>query len=88
VLGADVGSLVGLLSKDFLKLVAVAIVIAVPLAYYAMQFWLADFPYSVGVAWWVMAAAGAAALVIAFATVSIHAVRAARRNPVELLRSE
>ncbi len=88
VLGADVGSLVGLLSKDFLKLVAVAIVIAVPLAYYAMQAWLADFPYSVGVAWWVMAAAGAAALVIAFVTVSIHAIRAAQRNPVESLRSE
>ena len=88
VLGADVGSLVGLLSKDFLKLVAVAIIIAVPLAYHAMQSWLADFPYSVGVSWWVMAAAGAAALCIAFATVSIHAVRAARRNPVESLRSE
>ncbi len=88
VLGANVSSLVGLLSKDFLKLVTVAIIIAVPLAYYAMQSWLADFPYSVGVAWWVMVAAGAAALGIAFATVSIHAIRAAQRNPVESLRSE
>ncbi|MPR34844.1 ABC transporter permease [Salmonirosea aquatica] len=88
VLGADVSSLVGLLSKDFLKLVLIAIVMAVPLAWYTMDAWLSDFPYRVPVAWWSMAAAGAGALLIALATVSIHAVRAALRNPVTSLRSE
>jgi putative ABC transport system permease protein len=88
VLGASVASIVALLSKDFLKLVAVAIVVATPLAWWAMKTWLQDFAYRAELSWWVFAAAGALAVVIALATVSVQAWRAARANPVNALRSE
>lgn len=88
VLGASVGSVVALLSKDFLKLVVLAILIASPVAYYFMQQWLADFAYRVDLQWWVFALAGVAAVGIAFLTVSFQSIRAARMNPVESLRSE
>ncbi len=82
------GSIVALLSKDFLKLVAVAIVLASPVAYYLMQRWLADFEYKIDIEWWVFVVAGALAVGIALLTVSFQSVRAALMNPVKSLRSE
>ncbi len=88
VLGASVPSIVALLSKDFLKLVGIAFVIAVPVAYYAMSRWLQDFAYRIEIGPWVFLGAGALALLIALLTVSYQAVRAATANPTEALRSE
>ncbi len=88
VLGASVASIIALLSKDFLKLVGIAIVLATPLAYWGMGVWLQDFAYRVELSWWVFASAGAAAVVIAFITVASQAFRAAQANPVQSLRSE
>jgi len=88
VLGAKVNSIVTLLSKDFLKLVLVAAIIAFPVAWYAMTHWLEDFAYRVNIHWWVFVLAGILALVVALATVSFHAIRAAIANPVKSLRSE
>jgi len=88
VLGASVAGITGLLTRDFLKLVVVAIVIASPIAYYFMQQWLADFAYRIDIQWWMFALAGAAATVIAFLTVGFQSVKAALANPVESLRSE
>ena len=88
VLGASVSSIVALLSKDFLKLVLIAIVIASPIAYYAMNRWLQDFAYRIEIEWWVFALAGLLAVGIALITVSFQSVRAALMNPVKSLRSE
>ena len=88
VLGASVFSLIALLSKDFLKLVLIAIVIASPLAWWAMHRWLQDFAYRVDIGWWVFALAGALAVGIALLTVSFQSIRAALMNPVKSLRSE
>jgi putative ABC transport system permease protein len=88
VLGASVAGITGLLAKDFLKLVLIAIVIASPVAYWFMQKWLADFAYRIDVQWWMFAAAGLAALAIAFLTVGFQSVKAALANPVKSLRSE
>ena len=88
VLGASVGSIVALLSKDFLKLVLIAIVIASPIAWYAMNRWLQDFAYKIDIEWWVFALAGLLAVVIAFLTVSFQSIKAALTNPVKSLRSE
>jgi len=88
VLGASVANVVALLTKDFLVLVGVAILIATPLSYWAAGKWLQDFAYRVELSWWVFASAGGAAVVIAFATVAAQAIRAARANPVQSLRSE
>ncbi|WP_332871497.1 ABC transporter permease [Spirosoma rhododendri] len=88
VLGASVTSIVALLSKDFLKLVLIAIVIASPLAYYAMNRWLSDFAYRIDISWWVFALAGLLAVSIALLTVSFQSIRAALVNPVKSLRSE
>ncbi len=88
VLGASVASIVTLLSKDFLKLVCIAFVIAVPIAWYAMNRWLQDFAYRIDIAWWVFALAGIIALLIALVTVSFQAIKAALANPVKSLRSE
>ena len=88
VLGASVGSLVALLSKDFLKLVLVAIVVASPLAWYAMHRWLQDFAYRIEIEWWVFALAGTLAVGIALLTVSFQSIKAALMNPVKSLRSE
>ncbi len=88
VLGASVASIIALLSKDFLKLVGIAIVLATPLAYWGMGKWLQDFAYRVELSWWVFASAGAVAVVIAFMTVAGQAWRAAQANPVQSLRSE
>jgi putative ABC transport system permease protein len=88
VLGASVPGIVGLLSKDFLKLVLIAAVIASPLAWYFMHEWLQDFAYRVNIGWWVFGIAGAIALFIALFTVSFRAIRAAMANPVTSLRTE
>ncbi len=88
VLGASVGSVVALLSKDFLKLVVLAIVIACPVAYYFMDQWLADFAYRVDLHWGIFVVAGVTGIGIAFLTVCFQSIRAARMNPVESLRSE
>ena len=88
VLGASVGSIVALLSKDFLKLVLIAIVIASPLAWYIMNRWLQDFAYKITIDWWVFALAGLLAVGIALLTVSFQSIRAALMNPVKSLRSE
>jgi len=88
VLGATVSGIVGLLSKDFVKLVCLAIVIASPIAWWAMNRWLADFAYHIDIQWWMFAAAGLAAVVIALLTVSWQAIRAAVANPVDSLRDE
>lgn len=88
VLGAGTVGVVGLLSKDFLKLVFASFVIGAPLAWYAMENWLSDFTYRVGLKWWIFALAGVAALAVAFLTVSVQSVRAATADPVRALRAE
>jgi putative ABC transport system permease protein len=88
VLGASVASVVALLSKDFLKLVLIAILIASPIAWYAMNRWLQDFAYKVDLSWWVFALAGLLAIGIALLTVSFQSIKAALMNPVKSLRSE
>ncbi len=88
VLGATVAGLAGLLSKDFVKLVLAANVIAWPIAYYAMNKWLQNFAYRIDFDWWVFAMAGGLTMAIALITVSFQAIKAALANPVEALRYE
>ncbi|OOQ61841.1 ABC transporter permease [Mucilaginibacter pedocola] len=88
VLGASVSAIVGMLSKDFVKLVVISIVFAVPLAWYCMTLWLQDFAYRVNIQWWVVAVAGLAAIAIAVITVSFQSVKAALANPVKSLKNE
>jgi len=88
VLGASVTGIVQLLSMDFLKLVFISIIIATPIAWYAMNKWLQDFVYRVSISWWMFVLAGAIAIIIAFVTVSFQSVKAAVANPVKSLRSE
>ncbi|GAB3557512.1 FtsX-like permease family protein [Spirosoma fluminis] len=88
VLGASVTSIVALLSKDFLRLVLIAIVIASPIAWYVMNGWLQDFTYRINIAWWVFALAGLLAVSVALLTVSLQSIKAALANPVNSLRSE
>ena len=88
VLGASVAGIMGLLAKDFLKLVVLAIFIASPIAYFLMQRWLSDFAYRIDIQWWIFAVAGLAAAAIAFLTVSFQSVRAALANPARSLKSE
>ena len=88
VLGATVQSITMLLSKDFVKLVVIAIVIASPIAWWTMSKWLEDFAYRVTISWWIFIAAGSAALFIALATISFQAIKSALANPVESLRTE
>lgn len=88
VLGASVNSLVVLLSKDFLKLVLIAFVVACPIAWYAANRWLEDFAYRTTVDWWIFALAGLLAILIAFATVSFQSIKAALVNPVKSLKTE
>jgi putative ABC transport system permease protein len=88
VLGASAGNIVGLLSKDFIKLVLIALVVATPLAIWGVNQWLQDFAYRIHVGWWVFVVAGLSAVLIAVLSVSYQAIRAALSNPVESLRSE
>jgi len=88
VLGASVFNLTSLLSKDFIRLVIIAIVIATPISWWAMTKWLQGFAYRVNIAWWMFALAGLLAIAIALFTVSFQAIRAALANPVKSLRTE
>lgn len=88
VLGATTTNIVGLLSKDFLKLVAIAVVIASPVAWYVMNQWLQDFAYRVNISWVVFVITSFMALCIALLTIGFQAVRAALSNPVKSLRTE
>lgn len=88
VLGATIPNLIGVLSVDFLKLVFVACLIAVPVAYLIMQRWLEDFAYRTQMSWWIFIGAGTAAVLIALLTVSYQAVKSAASNPVKSLRYE
>ncbi len=88
VLGASVAGIAGLLSKDFLKLVAIAFIIATPLSVLAMSKWLQAFAYRINIGWWMFALAGFFAILIALLTVSFQAIKAAIANPVKSLRTE
>jgi len=87
-LGANVSTIVAMLSKDFIKLVLIAIVLAVPLAWWAMNWWLQTFAYRQNIQWWVFVSSGLTAIFIAFITVSFQSIKAALSNPVNSLRSE
>ncbi|MDQ2721102.1 MAG: ABC transporter permease [Bacteroidota bacterium] len=88
VLGAKVSSIVTLLSKDFLKLVLVATIIAFPIAWFAMSHWLQGFAYRINIHWWVFILSAILALIVALFTISFQAIKAAVANPVKSLRSE
>ena len=88
VLGASVANIVQLLSKDFLKLVLIAFVIAAPIALYVMNRWLQDFAYRINLSWWVFPLAGIMAILIALFTTSLQAIKASVANPVKNLRTE
>ncbi len=88
VLGASVTAIVTMLSKDFVRLIFVAIVIASPLSWWAMNEWLQNFAYRIGIEWWMSVVAGSGAVVVALLTVSWQAIRAAMANPVDSLRNE
>jgi putative ABC transport system permease protein len=88
VLGASIFSITTLLSKDFIKLVFISIIIASPIAYYLMNKWLQNFEYKVEISWWIFALAGVSAIVVALLTVSFQAIRAAIMNPVKSLKSD
>ncbi|OOG76374.1 ABC transporter permease [Algoriphagus sp. A40] len=88
VLGAEVSSIVGLLSKDFIKLVLIAIVIATPVSWFGMNKWLEGFAYQVPVQWWIFGVAGLLAVIVALVTISFQSVKAAMMNPVDSLKSE
>ncbi len=88
VLGAGVKNIVQLLSADFVKLVIISIVIASPIAWWAMNKWLQDYESRISLSWWMFAIAGIVAIVIALATVSFQAIKAAMMNPVKSLRTE
>ncbi len=86
--GAKISEILAMLNKDFVKWVALAFIIATPIAYYAMNKWLENFAYKAGLSWWIFALAGILALGIALLTVSWQSWKAATRNPVEALRYE
>src|SRR5215831_14950004 len=88
VLGASAVNLVGMLSKDFLKLVTISALIAFPVAWWAMHKWLQDFAYRIQIGWWIFLLAGVVAVLIAFLTVSFQTIKAALTNPVKSLRTE
>jgi putative ABC transport system permease protein len=88
VLGASSGSIVNMLSKDFLKLVLIASLVAVPVAWWGVHKWLEDFAYRIAVNWWVFVLAAVAAVIIALVTISFQSLKAALSNPVKNLRSE
>lgn len=88
VLGASVPAVVTLLSMDFIKLVSIAALIALPVSWWAMNNWLKNFAFRIDIGWWVFAVAGLLALIIALITVSFQAIKAAIANPVKSLRTE
>jgi ABC-type antimicrobial peptide transport system permease subunit len=88
VLGASVSGITMLLSKDFVKLVIISFAIASPFACWLMHTWLQNFTYRINIGWWVFAITGATSMMIAVATVSFQAIKAALSNPVVSLRPE
>jgi putative ABC transport system permease protein len=88
VLGASISQILSLLSKETTVCILIANVISFPLALYGMNKWLEDFAYRIEITWWMFALSGGIALVIALATVSFQAIKAARANPVESLKYE
>src|SRR6478736_6801183 len=88
VLGASTASIVYVFSKEFVILIAIAFVIATPIAWYYMHQWLQDYAYRIDISWWLFAAGGLAAIIIALATISFQAIKAAVANPVKSLRTE
>ncbi|WP_439558682.1 ABC transporter permease, partial [Dyadobacter sp.] len=88
VLGASVAGIVGLLSRDFLKLVAVSIVLASPVAWWLMSKWLQGFAYKIDIEWWIFVLAGLLSVLIAVLTISFQSIKAALMNPIQSLRSE
>ncbi|MCX2681744.1 ABC transporter permease [Galbibacter sp. EGI 63066] len=88
VLGSTVTDIVALLSKDFIKLVMIAIIIASPMAWWAMNRWLENFAYRIDIPWWIFALAGLLAVAIALVTISSQAIRSAMANPIKSLRTE
>jgi len=88
VLGATVSNIVSMLSKDFLKLVLIASLIAFPVAWWFMNKWLEDFVYRINISWWVFILASFVSIFIAIVTVSFQAIKAAIANPVKNLRTE
>jgi putative ABC transport system permease protein len=88
VMGANVGNIVGLLSKDFVKLILIAILVSTPVSWYAMNLWLEGFAYQVSIQWWVFLVAGVGSIIIALMTISFQSIKAALMNPVKSLKSE
>jgi len=88
VLGASVMNITSLLSKDFLLLVLIAVLISTPLAWFVMNKWLQSFPYRIEIKLWMFAVVALIALVIALLTISVNTVKAAMQNPVKSLRTE
>ena len=88
VLGASVSNILVLVSKDFIKLVLLASIVAFPVAWWVMHKWLEDFSYRITISWWIFLIAGLSALIVALLTVSLQAVKAAVANPIKSLRTE
>jgi ABC-type antimicrobial peptide transport system permease subunit len=88
VLGASLAQIVVIFSKDFLKLIFIAFLIAVPIAWYSMHHWLEDFAYKIDVSWWIFALAAAISAIVALSTMGYQAIRSGIANPVKSLRSE
>jgi putative ABC transport system permease protein len=87
-LGSTVSQITALLSKDFLILIIISLIIACPLGYYIMKYWLQDFEYRISISWWIFALAGLVTILIAFSTIAFKSIKAALMNPVKSLRSE
>ena len=88
MLGASVNGIAIMLSGDFIKLVLIAFIIATPIAWYIMNNWLNDFVYRINISIWIFISAGSLAIIIAVATISFQAIKAAMANPVKSLRTE
>jgi putative ABC transport system permease protein len=88
VFGASIARIVALLATEFMLLVMIALFIAVPVSWYAMNKWLLDFAYRTSIQWWLFALAGGGAIVIAFITISFQSIKAAVANPTKSLRNE
>jgi len=88
VIGASVAGIVGLFAKQYFKLLLIANVIALPLAWYLMNDWLKDFPYRITISWWMFAVALAAGLITGLSTIAFKTIKAAMANPLDSLRAE
>ena len=86
VLGASVSAIVRMMSKDFLKLIGLSVLLSIPLAWYFTDQWLQSFTYRIDMQWWVFVVASLLVLLLAFLTVSIQSIKSARANPIESLR--